>query len=48
MSCEGWSTNFDAVRGLSMTPDGQFELRRCGAKLAVACCKITTGRKVAR
>jgi hypothetical protein len=45
MSCNAWSTNFDAVRGLSMRSDGRFELRRCGAKLAVACCKITTERK---
>ena len=45
MSCDGWSTTSSAFRGLSMTHKGQFELRQCGAKLAVACCKVTTGRK---
>ena len=45
LSCLGWSIDAGAFLGLRMSAFGQFSTNACSEILAVACCKVTSGKK---
>ncbi len=45
LSCDGWSAIGPADFGLIVDTRGRYSALACNFEIAVACCKVTSGKK---